>query len=210
MKKQRDSEKRPLSNAALVNALSHHIQQLLADLRRAKPIEDKRYRALEALKAVIEFLDNMGMFKNEELTEPLEDLVRSLIDVQDGHSPLIFEQAPIGHRPKAKLRDSKIVGYAAAAMELYMRSDLSLEAAGRRVAGALGKAGFERMGPRGGSATWVTVKNWRSKVSGAGDKGIAKDAYDKILDWPDQKGQPPEQVADRICDEMLPQLVRLA
>jgi hypothetical protein len=149
---------------------------------RDKAWDYGRKAAAASLAGVIDFLESIGRFKRDRLTEPLEQLFVALLQVEQGRKHPMLTPAKQGHRTKDDLFQATLKGRAAAAMTSWMESRKPEEEAGKIVAEALREAGCKLRSARSNrSVEWTTVASWRDKVTGNSDASDARRAYRSIL-----------------------------
>lgn len=197
------AKRKSRSDQELLHHLARHIEQLLADLRQTKLIEDKRLKALGSLKAVIDFLDEIRWFKEEKLTAPLVEIVAALLATEQGHFPTLFQPTNFSSRAIGPIDYLLLKAYAAAAMELYIRSGQRWRDAAWHVARCLTNAGFRLPGRDRKVPTANTLKNWRTALRGRRFDALANNSFATTVALPERTGRDPAIVADLICETTL-------
>ena len=150
-----------------IEHLNHLVDRLCDRLRIGSETFRSERREREAavyqLCALIEFLHEFEEPKKEGLTYPLLNLVNALSHLDEGIPSVLFkftrrrgQQAEDTHRAFIRI-------YAAATMELLMRSGLSLQEATKQVAQILDKEGLKRL-QRKDAIEPTTVTYWREKL----------------------------------------------
>ena len=114
-----------------------------------------------AIGIVNDFLKSIGA--PDHVREPVGDIFQSMIALQYGKRPPIFDPVPCSTgRPGDLAADRAAKVRAAAAMELYIRDGEDREAAARSVARQIGDW---RIASTNGRFSWQTVARWRTDFS---------------------------------------------
>jgi hypothetical protein len=129
-----------------------------------------------SLLAIIDFIDSFADMSEENLSQPLMYLSRSLFDLSQGQRANIFEPKKMMHRPGASQAQAAFRSYTAAAMQIYMDAGLKKQDAARCVARAV-----SRELPSGISLTPEQIIRSRDNVIGAYERGYAKERFEGVL-----------------------------
>jgi hypothetical protein len=124
-----------------------------------------RQAAITSLMGVVDYLESLGDFKRDGVTEPLVQLLAALNQVQEGRAHPMLTPARQQNRTKDNVFQATLKGWAAAAMELGLRAHQPWKEAAGAVADELTQAGCRLRSLRTDKfATFQTVKNWRQTI----------------------------------------------
>jgi hypothetical protein len=174
------------------------IERLQARLQVAAIIPDRRdddeesdhgrLASLEALTAVIDFLESISNFA--PFTGPLEHLAIALKRIENGHPHPMFNARTVVGRTEGDEFDASLRGWSAAVVELGMKAGRGhRDRTAKAVAVALGKAGID-VQPN-------TVRRWRDAILKSKEDPQPRDvrAYNAVLEMVSARNLHGEQAA---------------